>query len=282
MAEACHRAFNERFALEALLANAQEMHRRAKDALGFAREPAAGAFDATVVIAVHETSAHRFKRCFDSVLRQTLPARRIVVLDGTAGTQVTDALRRRPAGATVERRRGPRRAAGLAPALARIADGLATEWVCCLSADDILYPNHLFAAAEAAQRHRARSGGAAPGLVYSGLVQISDGAELPELMHDHYNVRRTEHMRLAQFDFGTAWASALRLPVHPASCLLHVPSIEAVLRRRWLMRSFPPALGARLRALAGSGRAAFTAAVTVATSSPRLYSGYGQFALPAP
>jgi hypothetical protein len=40
-------------------------------------------------------------------------------------------------------------------------------------------------------------------------------------------------------------------------------------------------LGAHLRALARRGRIAFTAAVTMATASPRLYSAYAQFSVPA-
>jgi hypothetical protein len=279
MAETCHRAFNERFALEAFLANAQEMHRRARSALGFARESAAGgAFDATVAIAVRDASLHRFERCLDSVLRQTLPARRVIVLDGTTGARAAEMLRARAD--AVQHRRGPRGAAGLAALLSRAWGDITTEWVCCLSADEILYPNHLFAAAAAARRHRAHMNGAAPALVHSGLVQISDGAELPELINDYHNVPRAEHMRLAHFDCGAAWTSAARLPLHPASCLLHVPALAEVMRRRWLVRLFPPALAAHFAARARSGGVAFTAAVTLATGSPRLYPAYGQFSPP--
>ena len=286
MAEACHRVFNERFALEALLANAQDMHRRACRALGFApREDSrngtaeGGDFDATLVLAVGDASCRRFARCLDSVLHQTLPARRVIVLDGTSGGRALEALRAR-ADARHVRYRG-RGAAGFAARLARAWDDVAGEWVCCISADEVLYPNHLFAAAEAVRRHRALRGGAAPAIVYSGLVQVSDAAELPELMNDRYNVLRAEHMRLAQFDFRPAWKSAARLPLHPASCLLHAPALAGAMRRRLLVKLFPPALTARLRALAAGGSIAFTASVTLATSNPRLSSGYGQFSPPA-
>lgn len=285
MAEACHRVFNERFALEALLANAQDMHRRAGRVLGFVppdRAPdgasEAGEFGATVVIAVRDAAPDRFARCLDSVLGQTLPARRVIVFDGTSGGRARAALAARADAGHVQCRPLGRGPAGWAALLARAWDDVAGEWVCCLSADEVLYPNHLFAAAEAARRHRARHAGVAPALVYSGLVQMSDAAELPELMHDRYNVLRAEHMRLAQFDFRPAWKAAARLPLHPASCLLHVPALAAAMRRRFLASLFPALLVARLRTHARRGNVAFTASVTAATSGARLYSGYGRFA----
>jgi hypothetical protein len=282
MAEASHRVFNERFALEALLANAQEMHRRARTALGFAAAEARGAgdFAATAVISVRDGSLRHFERCLDSVLGQTLAARRVIVLDGTSGGRAAPLLRARANAGAIEHRRGAPRSGRLGAALARVWRDLATEWACCLSADDVLYPNHLFAAAAAARRHRAGNGGSAPALIHSGLAQLSDSAELPELMNDRYNVPRAERMRLAQFDFGPAWASAARLPLHPASCLLHVPTLSAALRP-WPRYLFPAALASALRAQARSGRIAFTAAVTLATSDARARSGYGRFALPA-
>lgn len=282
MAEACHRVFNERFALEALLANAVEMHRRARRALGFTSCAAedAGGFGATVAIAVRDSTRAGFARCLDSVLRQTLPARRVIVLDGTSGGEVREALRARAGAQDLEHRRVGRGPAGLATQLVRAWDRIAGEWVCCITPDDVLYPNHLFAVAEAAKRHRAR-GGAAPAIVHSGLVQRSATAELPELMHDHYNVLRAEHLRLAQFDFGTAWTSASRLPLNPASLVLHAPALAETLAGRRFPRLFPPALARRLRALAQAGSIAFTASVTLATESPRRYSGYGEFTPPA-
>lgn len=102
MAEACHRAFNERFALETMIANAVDMHRRACRALGFAPPGAAGSaagdgagFAATVAIAVRDSSLRHFGRCLDSVLRQTLPAQRIVVLDATSRGRASEAVRAR-------------------------------------------------------------------------------------------------------------------------------------------------------------------------------------------
>lgn len=287
MAEAGHRVFNERFALEALLANAQDMHHRACRALGFALPDGApqaategGAFAATLVITVHDASLDRFARCLDSVLRQTLPARRVIVFDGSSGLRAQAVLAARADARHVQCRPMGRGPAGWAALVARAWDHLAGDWVCCLSADEVLFPNHLFAAAAAVRRHRARNAGAAPALVHSGLVQVSDAAALPELMGDHYNVARVEHMRLAQFDFRTAWKSPTRLPLNPASCLLHAPALAPAMRRRFLVRLFPPLLAARLRALARHGGVAFTAAVTLATSSPRVYSGYGQFSQP--
>ena len=284
MAEASHRIFNERFALEVLLANAVEMHRLACCTLGFPAcgEPGraaenAGDFGATVAIAVHDASLGNFVRCLDSVLRQTLPARRVIVLDGTSGGE---ALRACAGAPTVEHRRVGRGPAGFATQLARAWDRIAGEWVCCITPDEVLYPNHLFAAAEAAKRHRARAC-APPAIVHSGLVQRSATAELPELMHDHYNVLRAEHMRLAQFDFGAGWKSASRLPLNPASLVLHAPALAAILAGRRFPRLFPPAIARRLRALAASGGVAFTASVTLATESPRRYAGYGEFTPPA-
>lgn len=284
MAEACHRAFNERFALETMIANAVDMHCRACRALGFAPPGAAGSaagdgagFAATVAIAVRDSSLHHFGRCLDSVLRQTLPAQRIVVLDATSRGRASDAVRARADARHVRCRRVARFPAGFAAQLARAWDDVAGDWVCCISADDVLYPNHLFAAAAAARRHGAR--GAPPAIVYSGTVQASDGHELPELLHDHYNVLRSERMRLAQFDFEGAGAPATRSPLDPAGCLLHVPALAGSAARR-LARLFPPALAARLRALAREGHIAFTAAVTFATSDGRRRAGDGRFGLP--
>ncbi len=284
MAEAAHRVFNARFALETMLENALEMHRRAGRTLGFAAPDGAaeaGDFDATVLIAVRDAAFGRFARCLDSVLGQTLAPRRVIVLDGTQGGRARAALAARADARHVQCRPLGRGPAGWTALLARAWDDVAGDWVCCLSANEVLYPNHLFAAAAAAHRHRARHAGAEPAFVYSGLVEISDAAALPELMIDHYNVLRSEHMRLAQFDFRPAWASALRLPVHPASCLLHVPALAATMRRRVLVGLFPALLAARLRALARGGHAAFTASVTLATSGSRAYAGYGHFAPPA-
>jgi hypothetical protein len=176
----------------------------------------------------------------------------------------------------VQHRRS-RHAAGLATLLAHAQGDIAGDWVCCISACDVLYPNHLFAAAAAARRYRARHGGDAPAIVHSGMAQISDGAELPELMNDGYNVTRAEHMRLVQFDFGMNGASG-RLPLHPASCLLHVPTLGPALRRRWPLRV--GALTLRLGALTRRGSIAFTSAVTLATAEARRYPAYGQFAPP--
>jgi hypothetical protein len=287
MAEACHRVFNERFALEALLANALDMHRRACREVGFTPRDAAGAaedaggFGATVAIAVRDATHGGFARCLDSVLRQTLPARRVIVLDGTTGGEARDVLRAHTGAREVEHRRVGHGPAGFATQLARAWDRVAGEWVCCITPDEALYPNHLFAAAEAAKRHRARSGGAPPAIVHSGLVQCSEAGELAELMHDYYNVLRAEHMRLPQFDFSPAWKSGSRLPLNPASLVLHAPSLAATLAGRRFPRLLPPALARRLRALAEAGGIAFTASVTLATMSPRRYSGYGEFTPPA-
>lgn len=281
MAEACHRVFNERYALEALLANALDMHRRARGELGFAAGEAsaenAADFGATIVISVRENTARHFERCLDSVMRQTLAARRVIVVDGTDGPGVAAALRARTDASSVRHRRSRHRSAGLAALLARAQGDIAGDWVGCISAGDVLYPNHLFAAAAAARRHRARQNGAAPAIIHSGMAQISDGAELPELINDGYNVTRAEHMRLVQFDFGVNGASGL-LPLHPASCLLHVPTLGSALRRRWLLRL--GALTPRLGALARRGGIAFTAAVTLATADARRYPAYGQFTPP--
>lgn len=287
MAEAGHRVFIERFALEALLANAVEMHRRACRTLGFSAcddrvGPAddAGGFGATVVIAVRDATFGRLARCLDSVFHQTLPARRVIVLDGTSGGEARAALRAHEGAQLMEHRRVGRGTAGFATQLARAWDRIAGEWVCCITPDEMLYPNHLFAAAEAVKRHRARHG-APPAIVHSGVVQRSEADELPELMHDYYNVPRAEHMRLAQFDFQPAWTSATRLPLHPASLMLHAPSIAEILAGRRLPKLFPPALARRLRALARSGGIVFTASPTLATASSRCFASYGEFSFSA-
>ena len=284
MAEAGHRAFSERFALEILLANAVDMHRRACRALGFVppgeaeRGAAGGAGSgATVVIAVRDSTLRHFERCLESVLHQSLHAQRIIVLDATSGGRAGSALRARAGARNVQYRRAGKLAAGFAAQLARAWDGVAGDWVCCVTAEEVLYPNHLFLAAEAAKRHGAR--GAPPAIVCTGVVQISDEHELPELINDHYNVLRAEHMRLVQFDLAIAWKSAARIPFHPASCVLHAPSLAGTMSSP-LARLFPPVLAARLRALALDGRLAFTSAVTLATSSARLHPGYGEFSLP--
>jgi hypothetical protein len=199
------------------------------------------------------------------------------VLDGTSRGRAGAALRARGDARHVLCRRIGRAPGGFAALLARAWDGVAGDWVCCITPDEVLYPNHLFAAAEAVRRQRAR--GAPPAIVHSGLVQTSDAGDLPELVNDHYNVLRAEHMRLVQFDFRAAWKSSARFPLNPASCLLHAPSLAGTMRRRFA-RLFPPALAARLGDLAQGGGIAFTASVTLATSSARRYSGHGQFSLP--
>jgi hypothetical protein len=100
-------------------------------------------------------------------------------------------------------------------------------------------------------------------------------------MHDPYKVLRAEHMRLAQFDFVPSWRSVSRLPLHPASLVLHAPSLAETLAGRRFPRLFPPALARRLRALAAAGGAAFTASVTLATANPRRFAGHGEFGPPA-
>ena len=287
MAEAGHRIFNERFALEAFLANALAMHRDARPRLGFvptgaarprAADQSAAAFAATVLIGVGDDSLRHFPRCLDSVLAQALPPTRIVLMDGTVGATAADTLRA-PGAAAIEHRRVPRGGPKLARLLARAEADVASEWVCCISAEEVLYPNHLFAVAEAARRHRRRHG-APPAILYSGMAQISEAAELPELMNDRYNVTRAEHMRLAQFDFAVSWKSITRLPLHPASCVWHVPALRRASRPRWLTRLFPSALSRRLGSLAKGGGIAFTGAVTLATSSSRAYTAFGQFTAP--
>jgi len=277
MAEASHRVFNERFALETMLANAVALHETARTRLGY-RPPAAGnAFDATILVSVHDGTLRYLDRCLDSILRQSLAPRRVTVLDGTAGAKAGAPCMRMPA---VEHRRVPRGAASLATALARAGRDIATEWVSAVSAEDILYPNHLFAAAETVRRHREKNCGGAPALVYSGMAEISETEELPELIDDGFNVMRAEHMRLAQFDFGLAWKPFARLPLHPSNCMLHVPSLGGLLRRRWLLRICPAALTARLGSRARDGSIAFTAAMTMATSSARWRQRFGKFTPP--
>lgn len=288
MAESCHRVFNERFALEALFANALAMHENARARLGLT-QPVDGdnavlgasraALAVTILIAVDDDSLRFLGRCLDAVSRQTLPPSRVVVMDGTSGGKAIAALRGR-IGSQLRHRRIPRGSATTAALLAHGRPDIASEWVACISAEEFLYPNHLFAAAEAVRRHSAREGGRAPGFVYSGVVQVSGAAHLPELMYDPYNVPRAEHMRLAQFNFDLGWTSKTPLPLLPASCVLHVPSLRDLLRPRCLLRLVPAALTRRLRSLVQRGSVAFTAAVTLATSSPRSYSAYGQFTPP--
>jgi hypothetical protein len=87
-------------------------------------------------------------------------------------------------------------------------------------------------------------------------------------------------LRLAQFDFGVVWKPLARLPLHSSSCMLHVPSLGGLLRRRFLLRTCPAALTARLRSMARAGSIAFTATITLATSDTRPRAGFGRFTPP--
>ncbi|HEY7611106.1 MAG TPA: glycosyltransferase family A protein [Alphaproteobacteria bacterium] len=285
MARTCHRVFSERFALEVFLANALEMHRAASVGLGFAVPTSAvvgseSPFEATVIVSVDDETLPRLGRCLDSIAAQTLAPSRTVIVDQSSVAKATTALQGR-SGALVLHLGAAGGPTSLPALLLGVLEKIKTEWVCCISAEEILFPNHLFAAAEAVRRHRARLG-RAPTLVYSGMTQISDAAELPELMSDDHKVVRKEHIRIAQFDFDPGSRSPEPFPVHPASCVLRVPTLRASLSPRWLMRWMLDAALLRLRRLTREGDIAFTAAVTLATSRREIYHSFGRFFPPPP
>jgi hypothetical protein len=284
MARTCHHVFNQRFALEVFLSNALEMHNSAAARLGFAPpqpnvDGGITALGATIVIAVRDGTLRHLKRCLDSVAKQTLAPRAIVVLDATTDGKAAHEARAWP-GLSIVHSRLSAASAGLATLLSSAYDYIESEWVSCISAEEVLFPNHLACTMTTVKRHRADHGGTVPRLVYSGMAQFSELEELPELLDDPYRVRRAEHMRVAQFDFGNHWGPMTHLPVHPASCLLHMPSLRILLRRRWVMRLLPGSLIARLRFLAQSGSMAFTGSITLATSSTSQHAAFGKFTSP--
>ena len=104
-----------------------------------------GSFDFSVAMSVYQKDQPRhFERALDSVIKQTLPPREIViVLDGPVGGEVTDIIRDR---AEKHRERiairtiSFKRNRGLGPALKAAVERCRYEWVARMDSDDIARP----------------------------------------------------------------------------------------------------------------------------------------------
>lgn len=263
-AEQCHRIFNERYSMETMFQRILVLHRDACRRMGFERATALAeerqcpAFDLTLLVHVRDATKPFLHRCLDSIRAQTLPARDVVILDGTVAG-LSEAAVGGPGDA-------PSRVVRASPSpnsarrLREAAEHASGQWLACLSAEDALYPNHVFALAHAARGPGEGQGATRPALVYSGMSQVSGEDQLAEVMRDDYQVPRSERMRLVQFPLDAAGDAS----PHLSTCAIRLDRLRGRLRSRTLQRLLPFAGGDPLRDLAREGPVAFTGMVTVA------------------